>query len=180
LAGAFWTNTSDSVQVVVIGGNFSFLPTGASFGSQEMQSLAFYNQDKNTLIGVRDTALNGTVHALLVVGNLLYVGGEFTIPGTSANGFAIYDLSQGKWQVDNVQPLQAASGSSVLVRSVTSTTSNDNIVLVAGSFASAGSLTCNAVCSYHIDSHQWSALGNGIQGNIASVAYAGVSFLLYY
>jgi hypothetical protein len=44
--------------------------------------------------------------------------------------------------------------------------------IVAGSFAQAGSLQCNAICLWDVVEKQWNALGSGIQGNVASVAYA--------
>jgi hypothetical protein len=71
--------------------------------------------------------------------------------------------------------LQGSSGATVVVRSITVSSSKANTIIVAGSFAQAGSLPCQAVCSLDVNSKQWNALGSGIQGEIASVAYAGVS-----
>jgi hypothetical protein len=68
----------------------------------------------------------------------------------------------------------AASGSAVVVRSITSRPSNDDTVVVAGTFASAGLLACEAVCAWSVQNKQWSALGTGIKGDVSSVAYAGV------
>ncbi|KAJ7078937.1 cortical protein marker for cell polarity-domain-containing protein [Mycena belliarum] len=171
LAGAFWTNSSSSTELAIIGGNFSFFPSGAS--STESQGVALYNPDTVSSTGLKGTQVNGTVRALLVVGNLLYVGGEFTISGVNANGFAIYDLSAQQWDTSSVQPLQGSSGSTVVVRSITRSSSKANTIIVAGSFAQAGSLRCQALCTLDTTSKQWNALGNGIQGEVASVAYAG-------
>jgi hypothetical protein len=112
----------------------------------------------------------------LVVGDLLYVGGQFTIAGMNANGFAIYDLSAQQWDTSTIQPLQGNAGATVVVRSITVSSSEPNTIIIAGSFSQAGSLRCQAVCSLDANSKQWNALGSGIQGEIASVAYAGVSF----
>ncbi|KAJ6557179.1 cortical protein marker for cell polarity-domain-containing protein [Mycena sp. CBHHK59/15] len=171
LAGAFWTNSSSSVEVAVIGGNFSFFLSGSS--STEAQGVALYNPDAATSTALQGAQVNGTVRSLLVVGNLLYVGGEFTITGFNVNGFAVYDLSAQQCDVSSIQPLQGSSGSSVVVRSITTSTSKSNTIIVAGSFAQAGSLRCQAVCSLDTSSKQWNALGSGIQGEVASVAYAG-------
>ncbi|KAI0048302.1 hypothetical protein FA95DRAFT_1491100 [Auriscalpium vulgare] len=168
LAGAFWTNTSTSAQVVVIGGNFSF-----SDGSSEASGVGFYNPSTGTLSGLSGAQVNGTVRALLVVGSQLFVGGEFTIPGADVNGFAVYNLEQQAWVLSGVPALQASSGSEVVVRSITSTPAKQNTVFVAGSFAQAGSLPCHAVCAWDISAKQWNALGGGIQGEVANVAYAG-------
>ncbi|KAJ7782990.1 cortical protein marker for cell polarity-domain-containing protein [Mycena metata] len=171
LAGTFWTNTSSSVQVAVIGGNFSFFPSTAA--STEAQGVALYNPATATSTALKGAQVNGTVRALLVVGDVLYVGGEFTIAGMSANGFAVYDLSTQQWDTTTIQPLQGSSGATVVVRSITVSSAKADTIIIAGSFAQAGSLRCQAVCSLDITSKQWNALGSGIQGDVASVAYAG-------
>ncbi|KAF7376020.1 SH3 domain-containing protein [Mycena sanguinolenta] len=168
LAGAFWTN--GSTEVAVIGGNFSFFPSGSL---AESQGVALYDTKATTATALQGSQVNGTVRALLVDGDFLYVGGEFTIAGMNANGFAIYDLSKQQWDTETIQPLQGASGAAVVVRSITVSTAKANTVIVAGTFAQAGSLPCQAVCSLDVTSKQWNALGSGIQGEVASVAYAG-------
>ncbi|KAJ7209519.1 cortical protein marker for cell polarity-domain-containing protein [Mycena pura] len=170
LAGAFWTNSSSSVELTVIGGNFSFLPSTAS--SAEFQGVALYDARTATSTGLKGPQVNGTVRALLIMSDLLYVGGEFTISGLNANGFAVYDLSAQQWDMNSIQPLQGSSGS-IVVRSITSSSSKANTVIVAGSFSQAGTLRCQAICSLDVTSKQWNVLGNGIQGEVASVAYAG-------
>ncbi|KAK7448842.1 hypothetical protein VKT23_013571 [Stygiomarasmius scandens] len=170
LAGAFWTNTSSSKQIAIIGGNFSFIPTGSS---SQASAVGFYDQDDATLTALQGSQINGTVRTLLVDGTSLYIGGEFTIPNTNVNGLAIYDLEKQQWSNDNLQTLQAGSGSSVVVRSITKTNAQANKVYVAGSFAQAGSLPCQAICSLDTQNRQWNQLQNGIQGEVAAVAYAG-------
>lgn len=172
LAGAFWTNSSSSKEVVIIGGNFSFL----SSGSTASHAVAIYDQDAGTISALVGSQLNGTVRTLFVQDNLLFIGGEFTLEGTDVNGLAIYDLAAQQWDISEMQPLQA-SGSSVVVRSITASTSNSNTVIVAGSFAQAGSLRCQAICSWEISTKQWNVLGMGIQGEVTAVAYAGVCMI---
>jgi hypothetical protein len=171
LAGVFWTNSSSSKEVAIIGGNFSFPSTGSSAS----QGVAIYDQASASISPLRGSQLNGTVRALFLQHNLLFVGGEFVLAGTNANGLAIYDLSAQQWDMSRLLPLQAASGSSVIVRSITSSTSAPNTVIIAGSFAKGGSLSCQSICSWDTSSNQWKALGIGIQGEVAAVAYAGVS-----
>ncbi|KAL0580345.1 hypothetical protein V5O48_001682 [Marasmius crinis-equi] len=171
LAGAFWTNTTTNEEVVIIGGNFSYLPTGATFGSQKAQALAMYDKKTGSLRALQGNQINGTVRALFVEGNRLYVGGQFTLTEAS-NGFAVYDLASQQWDLSGIQALQAASGSTVVVRSISSSRSKPNNIIVAGSFARAGSLNCQAICSLDMSSKQWNSLGNGISGEVASVAYA--------
>lgn len=171
LAGVFWTNSSSSKEVAIIGGNFSF----PSSGSSESQGIAIYDQASATISPLQGPQLNGTVRALFVQDNHLFVGGHFTLVGTNINGLAIYDLSAQRWDISGLPPLQAASGSFVTVRSITASASAANTVIVAGSFAQGGSLSCEAICSWDTSLKQWHALGGGIQGEVAAVTFAGVS-----
>ena len=170
LAGVFWTNATNSNQVAIIGGNFTF-----TNGNTEFAGIAVYNPSTGALTPLQDQSISGIVRTLLVQDALLFVGGEFTISGTSVAGFAIYDLVQNTWLSSGVPALQNTNGASVVVRSLSASTSKPKAVIVAGSFAQAGSLQCQAICEWDIDAKQWTQLGNGIKGDIASVAYAGVS-----
>ncbi|KAI0645397.1 cortical protein marker for cell polarity-domain-containing protein [Trametes meyenii] len=174
LAGAFWTNNSDSNnELVIIGGNFSY-----TAGGSLAQNVAIYDDQSKTVTSLRGNQPNGTVRSLLVKGNSLFVGGEFTVSGIEGSGFAVYDLANQRWDSAGLQPLQASSGSSVTVRSITANPANDNVVIIAGSFAQAGSTPCRAICSLNTQTKQWGALGNGIQGDVAAVAYAGNNALI--
>ena len=174
LAGAFWTNVSTSHELAIIGGNFSFTPPGAA----EATAVGLYDPKTTTLSALRGSQVNGTVRSLLVHNNMLYIGGEFSLPSTTANGFAIYDLVKQQWALANVQSLQGSSpGSAVVVRSITTSPAKPDTVIVAGSFAQAGPLRCQSICSLDTQSLQWNTLGNGIQGEVASVDYAGVRHL---
>jgi len=75
--------------------------------------------------------------------------------------------------MDNVQALQAGSGTTVVIRSITSSAAKVNTIIVAGTFAKAGSLECVSICSFDTSAHQCNSLGNGINGEVAAVAYAG-------
>jgi len=175
LAGTFWTNTSNSEQVAIIGGNFTF-----TSGNTVSAGVAIYHPSRGALTPLQGQAINGTVRALFVQQTSLFIGGVFTVPGTGIANFAIYDLVHNTWASSGVPALQAASGASVVVRSISASTAKANTVIVAGSFTQAGSLQCRAICSWDVAGKQWNALGNGIQGDIASVAYAGVSHRLYH
>ena len=172
LVGIFWTNTSNSEQVAIIGGNFTFTD-----GNTESAGIAIYNPSTGSLTALNGPTINGTVRTLLVQDTLLFVGGEFTIAGTDVASFAIYDLVHNTWDLSGVQALQGTSGASVVVRSLSASAAKTSTVIVAGSFAQAGSLQCHAICAWDIHEQQWNALGSGIEGDIASVAYAGVSCL---
>ncbi|KAG6857255.1 hypothetical protein H0H87_007088 [Tephrocybe sp. NHM501043] len=172
LAGAFWTNSSSDTEVALIGGNFSFIATGSSLSSE---AIAIYNTATATIQGLQGSQVNGTVRSLLVDEGLLYIGGEFTLRNTNANGLAVYDLSKQAWNGDEIPALQGTSDSPVVVRSVSKSASKENTIIVAGTFSQAGSLRCQSICAYDISSKQWNTLGSGIQGEVASIAYAGVN-----
>ena len=91
LAGGFWTNTTNTKEVVVLGGNFS-IPT-----PDGNVALAIYDPDSKAIKGLKGEQVQGVVRALLVEGNKLFVGGEFTVKGVSGSGFAVYDLQNQAW-----------------------------------------------------------------------------------
>jgi len=175
LTGAFWTNVSTSHEVAIVGGNFSF-PSSSSTTSS---ALAIYDPVTSSISALAGAQINGVVRAVYVSqGHQLFVGGEFNLTGTTMNGLALYDLSAGQWDT-SVQPLQPSAGSLVVVRSITSSTYKSGAVIVAGSFAQAGSVSCEGICLFDTTSNQWNPLGSGIQGDISSVSYAGVGILLF-
>lgn len=169
LAGAFWTNGTSKRDITVIGGNFSFTTsTGSS-----AQNLALYDADANEVSALAGNQVNGSVQALLVQGDELFVGGIFTVQGTPFVGFGLYQLAQQQWDTIGVQALTGRSGVPVVVRSITASPSQADTIIVAGSFTQAGGQPCQAICSFNTVTKQWSALGNGIQGEVAAIAYAG-------
>lgn len=172
LAGAFWKNGSS--EVAVMGGNFTFFAPGSTTPSQ---GIAIYSPDSNTVRGLSGDQPNGIIRAVLVDGDNLYIGGEFTLASNNVNGVAIYNLAKDEWDVSGLQPLQAASDSSVVVRSITKSPADDSTIIVAGSFTQAGSLRCQGICSLNVDQKQWNSLGSGLTGEVASVTYANVSLV---
>ncbi|PPQ89535.1 hypothetical protein CVT25_012207 [Psilocybe cyanescens] len=173
LAGAFWTNNTSSKELTILGGNFTFTIPGSSTPAV---GVAIYDPESGSIQALAGSQLNGTVRTLLVDGNSLYVGGEFTLSagsGVTVNGLALYDLSANAWDLNGLQILQPSPDSSVVVRSISKSTSKPTTIIVAGTFAQAGSLRCQAICSFDSSTRQWNALGSGIQGEVASVGYAG-------
>lgn len=115
LAGTFWTNTSTMNEVVILGGNFS-LPAGSSMGA----GVALYDVGTKFLKPLNGNQIDGVVRSLYVLGNDLFVGGQFSVPGVDGLGFAVYDLAGDKWINLPNQALQGEIGSAVLwlVRSI--------------------------------------------------------------
>ncbi|KAF8554722.1 hypothetical protein OG21DRAFT_1439806 [Imleria badia] len=169
LAGVFWSNSTSSHEVAIIGGNFTF-----SASSSSSQAIAIYDPVTSTATALAGDQINGVVRTLYVDTEAhLYVGGEFNLTGANANGFAIYDLVGQQWLTTIIQPMQALPGSSVVVRSVTATSYKPDTIIVAGSFAQAGTVACQGICLFDTTLNQWNALGSGMQGDISSVSFAG-------
>jgi len=167
-AGAFWTNSSSKQQIVVLGGNFSLPALGGASG------LAAYNIETGVLSALPGSTIAGVVRALLVRGDTLYVGGQFTIQGSNLNGFAIYNLAAGRWSNDGLQPL-VTSTSTVVVRSLSLSEARSDTLIVAGAFENAGSFPCRAICALNINSKQWTTFGSGLGGGqVSTVVLAGV------
>ena len=172
-AGAFWTNSSSKQQIVILGGNFS-LPVfnGAS-------GLAAYNVDTGALSPLPGSAVTGVIRALFISGDTLYVGGQFTIQGSNLSGFAIYDLVNGKWANDGLQPLVTSNGT-VSVKSLTLSEARLDTLIVAGSFEGAGSFPCRAICGLNVKTAQWATLGSGLSGGqVSTIVLAGVCSYRY-
>lgn len=104
LAGAFWTNSSakGSPQINVLGGNFTF-------GNGANRGVAFYDSDSETVTGVQGSQVQGVVRALLVLGDELFVGGEFTVDGAKGSGLATYGLKSGGWEQNDSSGLVGKS-----------------------------------------------------------------------
>ncbi|KAG8829607.1 hypothetical protein FRC17_006318 [Serendipita sp. 399] len=164
LSGVFWTNTSTSHQVMVIGGNFTVPGSSTT-------SLAIYDPADESVVGLQGSQIDGVVRTLLIVGPKLFVGGEFTLQGVEGRSFAVYDLSAQRWDTA-FSGLTASSGQPV-VRSITSVSDASTTIIVAGSFASASGVQCNGICALDANAHTWSSLGSNAGGDIETVSYAG-------
>jgi hypothetical protein len=100
LAGAFWTNSS--TQINILGGNFTF-NDGANRG------IAFYDSDAESVTGTQGAQVQGVVRALLVRGDELFVGGQFSLDGAKGSGLATYGLKSGSWEDNDTEGLVGKS-----------------------------------------------------------------------
>lgn len=66
-------------------------------------------------------------------------------------------------------------GVNLTVNVITQRPGYDNIVIVGGVFASAGSLPCSSICQWDTKLSQWSSLGMGLIGVVGAIDFAGVS-----
>nr|XP_031864237.1 uncharacterized protein CI109_000149 [Kwoniella shandongensis]KAA5531309.1 hypothetical protein CI109_000149 [Kwoniella shandongensis] len=170
LAGAFWTNSSASgkPKITILGGNF----TASSSSGGDIEGVAFYTDEQNGLTGP-NPPVGGVVKTLSVVGNDLYVGGEGVTVNGVGSGVVVYDLQKGSWMSGGIPSLNPASGSNVTVNAIRKR-GNSNTVVVAGNFATAGSLGCASVCLWDSSNAQWSTPGSGLSsGEVRAIDFAG-------
>ena len=105
--------------------------------------------------------LDGPTNAVALSGNDVYVGGTFTLAGTtSANNIARWNSLSGQWSalgagVDGVVNAIAVSG---------------NDVYVGGDVATAGGTPVNGIARWN--GATWSALGSGVSFNFGRILTA--------
>ena len=198
LAAAFWQNTTESGKpsIAVVGGNFTSTLSGTN-----ATNIALYDPSTKTVSALQGSELDGVVRAVAVVGDRAYIGGEFTSnetrTGSDDEGLAVYDLKTRSWDSNTVPGLTgeslasfeswravvltlslfafaASTGSNVSVN-VIAPRGTSSTLIVAGSFAQAGALTCSSICAWDTTGSQWSALGNGLSGEVRAIDFAGAS-----
>jgi hypothetical protein len=111
--------------------------------------------------------VNGVVFALAVVGNEVFVGGEFTSAGgVSANYVARFNTATNTWS-------SLGTGSSNGVNYyVFALAVVGNEVFVGGGFTEAGGVSANFVARFNTQTNTWSTLGTGSSNGVNDVVYA--------
>ncbi|WRT67827.1 uncharacterized protein IL334_004801 [Kwoniella shivajii] len=171
LSGAFWTNSSASGKptITILGGNFTS-------SNKNIEGVAFYSEKNGGLTGP-SPPVEGVVKALNVIGNNVYIGGENVNVQNVGSGVLVYDLKTGTWVTGGMPSLNPPSGSSGVAVNSIRTRGNTNTVVVAGNFATAGSLGCVAVCLWDSKNAQWSTPGSGLSsGEVRAIDFAGESY----
>jgi hypothetical protein len=165
LAGAFWKNSSDGDNMVTImGGNLS--------DSNGIGGLAFYSDS----ISGPTPPLNGIVRTLDVIDNNVHIGGSgIEVEGVGSN-LVVYNLGSNTWQSGGIPSLNPSTGSTVNVN-VIRQRQDSNTVIVAGNFATAGSLNCAAMCLWDTEGGQWRSPGSGLaSGEVRAIDFAGENY----
>lgn len=71
--------------------------------------------------------------------------------------------------------LSAYDGANATVNVIIASPQDDDAILVAGAFTSAGDVPCVGVCQWNQGEEEWSALGSGLNGVVGAMDVAGVS-----
>ncbi|GAA5934785.1 Rax2p [Sporobolomyces koalae] len=161
LAGAFWKN--GSTELMLVGGSF--------VSSNGIRNLGAYDPKSGDLSALTGQEISGTVTNLLVVDDTLWIGGNFST-SNGRQGFSTYNLKQS--QVDDSQPaLSGYAGRNATLNMMAPRPGFESQIIIAGAFASAGSLPCQSICLWDTGKLQWSALGSGLQGAVGAIDFAG-------
>ncbi|UZJ54620.1 hypothetical protein CBS101457_003940 [Exobasidium rhododendri] len=156
LASAFWKR-SDGTYLTIFGGNFTT--------SAGIVNLAIYDPTTTQLDAFPTLPPSSTltvIRSIYVDGSTMYAGGD--------GGIVVFDLQKAKW--NNIPPLSAASGTVLSVTAI-SHRPDSNSIIVAGTFTTAGGLPCQSVCQWDSKLTRWINLGNGIDGQVAAIDFAG-------
>ena len=168
VTGLFYN--SGNTNITVLGGHF----TATASNGSTLNNLIFLNST-GTITGV-DSGLDteSVFLSLATQDSVLYAGGTITgkINNADVNGLILYDLVQANYAFPQPPPLE---GDNVAVNAIT-TRPNSRQVYVGGSFDSAGSLPCPAVCVF--ENQQWSQPGSELGGSVSTFAWQGSSKLL--
>lgn len=168
VTGLFYNSGNDNI--TVLGGHFS----ATSSNGSTVNNLIFLNST-GTVTGVESGLSADSVFlAVATQTSTLYAGGTVTgqVNNAPINGLITYDLVAANYA--NPQP-PALGGSNVAVNAIT-TRPNSGQVYVGGSFETAGSLGCPAVCTF--ENQRWNQAGTNLRGSVAAFAWQGSNKLL--
>jgi hypothetical protein len=154
---------------VYVGGRFT------SAGGVSANRVARFNTQTNTWstlgTGSSNGVSGGSVLALAVVGNEVYVGGDFTSAGgVSANNVARFNTQTNTWSTLGTGSSNGVDGGGVYALAVVG-----NDVVVGGRFTSAGGVSANYVARFNTQTNTWSTLGTGSQNGVSGVGVGALA-----
>lgn len=172
VTGLFYENGGRNV--TILGGHF----TATASNGSDINNLVFINgSDSDTVTSVGSQISNdSTILALAVQKDTLYAGGSITgtVNGGNVDGLISFNLVTSTF---DTQP-PALSGSPVAVNTITTRPGNSGDVYVGGSFSSAGSLECPAVCVFGTSVSQWNRPGSSLTGTANAMTWASTNSLI--
>ena len=173
---AEWNGTSWSAPGGGIGGDVRALAVsgndlyaGGNFttaGGVAATNIAKWNGNNWSALGSGITAstgipyYDGVVFALVVSGNDLYAGGQFT----TAGGVAAINIA--KWNGSTWSALGSGMNEKVYALAVT-----DGDLYAAGYFTTAGDSAARTIAKWN--GNRWNALGSGMNGYVFALAVSG-------
>jgi uncharacterized protein (TIGR03437 family) len=142
---------------VYVGGDLSEADGGPEDGGVLASRIAKWNSSTNTWSALGG-GLNGTVFTIVVSGNDVYVGGNFSQAGSGVASRVA------RWStVTNTWSALGTSANNGVIGSVRAIGVSGSLVYVGGIFTTAGGIPANNVAVWN--GSTWSGLGTGIEGD---------------
>ncbi|KAF4455153.1 hypothetical protein F53441_2473 [Fusarium austroafricanum] len=162
VTGIFYDD--NDYNITVLAGHF----TTESTKGDEVQNIVLIEDD--TVTGLGSDISNGSAFVALAVRNgILFAGGDIsgTIDKTDIRGLVSYNLESKSF---NSQP-PSVSGANSTVAAIAVRPGDSGDVYVGGSFETAGALDCPGLCTYNVNSGQWSRPGSELEGTVYSLLW---------
>ncbi|KAI2636205.1 cellular morphogenesis protein [Xylaria nigripes] len=166
-------DVEDGRNTTVLAGHFAAKATNGS----AIFNLAFIDRkDSDSVTGLGTELPPESVFlALAIQEDSVFAGGRVntTIGGAPVTGIISYDLATGS--LSSAQP-PVLAGKNVVVSSIAVWPDSSNLY-VGGSFDTAGSLPCSAVCILDTQSNQWTRPGFELSGTVHTMLLSSSSKL---
>lgn len=162
-AGAF-LDTSN-LNVTILAGHFS--ATGSN--GSTINNVGFVDRTNNSVSGfVSGVSADSTFVTAAVQDTTAFVGGNVSgsVNGVNVRGLVSFDLANSDY---GSQPPPLEGGNSTVSTIAVRPDTSD--VYVGGSFDTAGSLGCSAVCIYSTSSRQWTRPGTNLAGTTNNMVW---------
>ncbi|GIV55074.1 MAG: hypothetical protein KatS3mg039_1592 [Candidatus Kapaibacterium sp.] len=168
LAGGITSGSINALAVLpdgtlIAGGNFT------AIGGTAASSIARWNGTAWEPLGdgVQRDAQQGTVYALLVQGNWLYVAGLFNRAGSQpCANIARWDWSTNTWSA------LAGGGTNGAIYALSM---YGGRLVAGGEFTRVGDTTANRIAQYDFATEQWLRMGSGLEGSAVAVRALAVA-----
>ncbi len=150
------TGTNGTVFAIALdsGGAYYF---GGQFSSP-YQNLTYF--DGASFFAGGHSAPNAAVRTIVVQGNVIYIGGDFTNAAGSGANYIAKASGAGDWT-----PLGSSVNDKVFTLAL-----RGNTLFVGGFFTQSGALGINRVAAWDTSQNTWSNLGSGADNNVIALA----------
>lgn len=161
--GAFLDN--NNLNVTVLAGHF----TATASNGSTITNVAIIGGSNSSVSGFASgVSAESSIVTAVIQGTTLYAGGNVsgTANGADLGGLVAYDLSRDDY---GTQPAALAGDNGTVFAIALRPDTGD--LYVGGSFSTAGSLGCPAVCLYSTTSSAWNRPGTNLQGEARSLVW---------
>ncbi|KAL7950721.1 cortical protein marker for cell polarity domain-containing protein [Trichoderma barbatum] len=174
LTGAFYTGNNSNSNITVLAGHFS---ARATDGSTINNLVLIDGANNNSVSGLGSGISSTSVFTSVAFhGSVLFAGGNVTgtVDGSSVSGLIAYDVASKSFS--SHQPASLLGGNQTL--SIVTVRPDSSEIYAGGSFEKAGALDCPGVCTWDINTAQWSRPGSTLAGRVSCFMWYSKSQLI--